>query len=141
MWESVAKTFSERFPLRPGAEPRSPEELELDREAYVNGYRLRRIDGERALEIPRDTAAYTADDFRLCFECHDEIKLLGVPSNYDQFPWPIPPRLQLQPGVAQTNYRNESEWGFGWEYGWKPANAPTAAATTARLVKPSVRAW
>ena len=125
--DGVEVTFSERFPLcpvdcPPGWDCKCPEERELDREAYNNGYRLRRIDGERALEVPRECAAYTADDFRLCFECHDEIKLLGVPSNYDPFP-PPPDYLQLPEGVAQTNYRNDLEWGWGWTTSWAPVNA------------------
>lgn len=117
--DGIAKTFSEQFPLCDWL-PKPPEDREVDRDAYNNGYRLRRIEGERALEVPRDVAAYTADDFRLCFTCHDEVKLLGVPSNYDSFPTP-PPHLQLPEGVAQTNYRNESEWGNGWP--GKPKNA------------------
>jgi hypothetical protein len=122
--DGVAKTFSLRFPLSPGGTPRPPEdpERELDREGYNNGYRLRRIDGGQALAVPRDAGDYTADDFRLCFSCHDEIKILGMPANYGSLSAP-PAHLQLPEGVAQTNYRNEYEWGFGWiYYAGKPAN-------------------
>lgn len=118
--DGIAKTFSERFPLRPGGLPKPPEERELDKEAYNNGYRLRRIDGQRALEIPRDAGAYQASDFALCFSCHDEVQLLGVPANYELYPTP-PDYLQLPPGIALTNYRNESPWGFNWV--GKPVNA------------------
>ena len=57
---------------------------------------------------------------------------MGVPDNYGTFLTP-PAYLQLPEGVAQTNYRNEYEWGLGWYlYGGKPANAHwnhTAAGT------------
>jgi hypothetical protein len=48
---------------------------------------------------------------------------MGVPANYDTYPYP-PAYLRLPEGVAQTNYRNELEWGFGWaDYSNKPVNA------------------
>jgi hypothetical protein len=121
--DGVARTFSERFPLFPDGLPKPPEERELDKEVYNDGYRLlRRIDGGRALEVPREAGPHTPEDHSLCFWCHDEIKLLGVPANYYATVEP-PPYLQLSEGVAQTNYRNESEWGHGWEGNeGKPAN-------------------
>ncbi|UCE60661.1 MAG: 6-bladed beta-propeller [Phycisphaerales bacterium] len=118
--DGVEVTFSLRFPLRPSTGPKPPEEREIDREAYNNGYRLRRIDGERALDVPREGVAYDAANSRLCFECHDEVPLMGVPIGYELYP-PPPPYLLLPPGVAQTNYRNELPWGWGWD--GKPANA------------------
>ncbi len=124
--DGVARTFRERCkhsPLPPTDEDEFAEERELAKEAYNSGYRLRRINGGRALEVPRDSVGYTADDFRLCFSCHDEIKILGVPDNYG-FLLAVPPsHLQLPEGVAQTNFRNEYKWGYGWLwYGGKPAN-------------------
>ncbi|MGD2108964.1 MAG: hypothetical protein PVI86_06185 [Phycisphaerae bacterium] len=117
--DGVEQTFTLVFPLSPFG---SPERL-LDQQAYNAGYRLRPIDGQQALAVPREAGPYTPDDFRLCFECHDEMKLLGVPSNYGwQFSGP-PPELLLSPGVAQTNYRNEREWGYAWHDNFeKPAN-------------------
>ncbi len=111
--DGVATTFSERFPLCEGWLPKPPQERELDREAYNNSYRLLRVDGGRAIEVPRDDEPHTPDHFRLCFSCHDEIQLMGVPANYWLFP-PVPDYLLLPEGVAQTNFRNESEWGFLW---------------------------
>jgi hypothetical protein len=61
----------------------------------------------------------------LCFSCHDEVKILGVPSNYGypRLSTEPPVDLQLPEGVAQTNYRNDYEWGYGWvANGGKPAN-------------------
>jgi len=122
--DGVARTFGERYPLSPGGVPKPTDERELDRAAYNSGYRLRAVGGARALAVPRDARAYTADDFRLCFSCHDETLLLGVPSNYGVIGAAPPPHLQLPEGVAQTNYRNEYEWGFGWSWHrYKPANA------------------
>jgi len=121
--DGVPKTFSLRFPLSPVDEPKTPEERQLDREAYNNGYRLLRVDGKLALAVPRDAGDYTADDFALCFSCHDEAKILGVPGNYGYLLTKPPAHLQLPDGVAQTNYRNEYKWGYGWVFnGSKPAN-------------------
>ncbi|MHC4093152.1 MAG: hypothetical protein ACYSVY_23275, partial [Planctomycetota bacterium] len=118
--DGVFRTFREQFPHSPGG----IDAREADREAYNNGYRLRRIDGERALAVPRDAGVYTVDDFRLCFSCHIETKILGVPDNYGYFLWFPPNHLQLPAGVAQTNYRNEYRLGYGWNlYGGKPTNA------------------
>ncbi len=103
--DGVANTFSLRFPLAAGGTTPG------DKEAYNDGYRLRRIDGELALEVPRVPDPYRADAFRLCFQCHDEVALLGVPSNYWQFP-PVPPYLQMTEGVARTDHRNEQPWGL-----------------------------
>jgi len=49
---------------------------------------------------------------------------MGVPANYEHLPFP-PPYLQVPAGVAQTNYRNELEWGFGQATGHtsQPVNA------------------
>jgi DNA-binding beta-propeller fold protein YncE len=112
--DGIAQTFSVRFPLASGGSVGTPEERERDREWYNDGYRLRRIDGQHALEIPRESLIYSAGDSRLCLSCHDEVKLLGVPANY-VYPTPPPPHLALPSGVAQTNYRNESRWGNAWE--------------------------
>ncbi len=117
--DGIAKTFSVRFPLSPGGYPHTPLEQQIDVQAYNLGYRLRLIDGMRALETPRYSAEYTASQFRLCFNCHDEVKLLGVPENY-HVQAALPPHLILPPGVAQTNYRSELDWGNLWEGG--PSN-------------------
>jgi DNA-binding beta-propeller fold protein YncE len=112
-----------RQPLSPDGQPKTGAEREEDKETYNDGYRLRRINGERALEVPRDAGEYTAEDFRLCFSCHDEVKIMGVPENYGTFVPTLPEYLKLPEGVAQTNYRNEQPWGYGWVwYGGKPAN-------------------
>jgi hypothetical protein len=42
---------------------------------YQAGYRLKSVAGEAPLEIPRPQAA-TADQFRLCFTCHDSDPIL-----------------------------------------------------------------
>ncbi len=50
---------------------------------YQAGYRLKSIDGKKPLNIPRPTGniPLVADDFRLCFSCHDANKyLLQSPS-------------------------------------------------------------
>ncbi len=121
--DGESPTFGERFPLSPGGTAKIGEARELDKEAYNDGYRLRRIDGGRALEVPRDGLDYTANDFRLCFSCHDEIKIMGVPANYGTLLSTPPEYLQLPEGVAQTNYRNEQPWGYGsWYYQGSPAN-------------------
>ena len=103
--DGIATSFSARFPLMPGGG------FDDDREAYNNGYRLKRFDGQWALTIPRPLGDYDPGMFRLCFDCHDEGALMGVPANYEQFP-PVPEYLQRPAGVAVTNHRNESEWGF-----------------------------
>ena len=123
--DGIAKSFTEQFPLLPANDPQYAAERELDKVAYNVAYRLRPIDGGRALEIPRDSVGYTADDFRLCFSCHDEVKLLGVPADYGTLDSTAPPQhLQLPEGVAQTNYRNEYEMARFWTWnGGKPANA------------------
>jgi len=122
--DGVARSFSLRFPLSPAEGPKSPEERELDRDAYNNGYRLRSINSGRALAVPRDLGDYAVEDFALCFSCHDELKMLGVPENYGLwYARNVPVHLQLPAGVAQTNYRNEYEWGYAWGWdGGKPAN-------------------
>ena len=123
--DGAPNRFKERFPLfRPGLPPdQRAQEQELDREAYNNGYRLRRFDDGWALAVPRNSPGHTASDFNLCFSCHDELKILGVPSNYGLLFTNPPDYLRLPEGVAQTNYRNEYEWGYGWDsYGGKPVN-------------------
>jgi hypothetical protein len=63
------------------------------------------------------------NDFKLCFSCHNEVAMLGVPENYGLLFSEPPPFLSLPAGVAQTNYRNEYQWGFAWDwYGGMPAN-------------------
>lgn len=117
--DGLATTFSSRFPLSPGGLPKPPEEQELDRQWYNEGYRLRSIGGSLAMKVPREVGIYEPAGSRLCFECHDEIQLLGVPSNYAA-PIPPPSYLRMPAGTARTNYRNESPWGNGWERA--PAN-------------------
>jgi hypothetical protein len=43
---------------------------------YQAGYRLKSVDGEAPLDIPRAQTAATADQFRLCFSCHDSAPFL-----------------------------------------------------------------
>jgi DNA-binding beta-propeller fold protein YncE len=130
--DGLEKTFETKaFPLTPNGAPKPSADREQDREWYNDGYRLRRFNnGVRALAVPRDAGAYNADDFKLCFSCHvdeflwhDEAKVLGVPGNYAVLFSEPPLYLELPVGVAQTNFRNEQEWGFAWDWhGGFPSN-------------------
>ena len=118
--DGIAQSFSQRFPLAPGGWIKPPDQREIDRDTYNTSYRLKPVDGARALEIPRDESVEPTGDFRLCFSCHDEVRLLGVPDGYWQFP-PVPAYLQPAEHVAQTNFRNEMPWGWYWH--GEPTNA------------------
>ena len=47
-----------------------------DADNYQASYRLKSINGEARLDIPRAQTAATADQFRLCFSCHDSAPFL-----------------------------------------------------------------
>ena len=48
--------------------------------------------------------------------------MLGIPDDYGVIA-PPPAELSLEVGPPLTNFRNESEWGYGWIwYGGAPAN-------------------
>ena len=120
--DGVAMSFSLRFPLCPDGRCPPQPERELDRKAFNASYRLRRVNGQRALEIPRDESRDPADDFRLCLACHDKLDVMGVPTDYEFSPVPPPASLLLPAGsTPKTDYRNELMWGYGWYD--RPANA------------------
>ena len=90
--------------------------------AYNDGYRLIHTDAQPALKIPR-SGKYDVNDSRLCFSCHNEVDVLGVPSDYSTC-WTDPiPSIVLPAGTtAHTNFRNEQSWGLGWS--WATPQAP-----------------
>ncbi len=90
--------------------------------AYNDGYRLIHTDAEPALKIPR-SGKYDISDSRLCFSCHNEVDVLGVPSDYSVCWTPALPSIVLPAGTtAHTNFRNEQSWGLGWS--WANPQAP-----------------
>jgi hypothetical protein len=42
-----------------------------DADNYQAGYRMKSVDGEAPMEVPRPINVLTAEQFRLCFTCHD----------------------------------------------------------------------
>jgi hypothetical protein len=51
--------------------------------SYCDSYRLREIDGQPGLDIPRSSGGALANwrDFALCFECHDRYAVIGTAYN------------------------------------------------------------
>lgn len=89
---------------------------------YNDGYRLIHTDAEPALKIPR-SGKYDISDSRLCFSCHNEVDVLGVPSDYSVCWTPALSSIVLPAGTtAHTNFRNEQSWGLGWS--WATPQAP-----------------
>ncbi len=43
---------------------------------YTQGYRLKLINGNTPMVIPRNPSTYNANQFRLCYSCHDESALI-----------------------------------------------------------------
>ncbi|MDY6836039.1 MAG: cytochrome c3 family protein [Chloroflexota bacterium] len=84
-------------------------------DSYNNGYRLSQSGGY-AMQYPRATGSFSADDFRLCFSCHYELDVLGVPDDYaywQGFAEPSDYSQTLPAGsTPPTNFRNDETWGF-----------------------------
>jgi hypothetical protein len=71
---------------------------------YRQGYRLKLIDSQLPMDIPR-TASYAASQFALCYSCHNETKTIY--SNFNNF-------VELSgPTNYQINYHAEDEMGGG----------------------------
>jgi len=94
---------------------------------YNDGYRLIHTETQPALKVPRSGSSYDPDDFTLCFSCHNELDVLGVPADYQYYSGSLDPAgyVQLPAGTTPyTNFRNEEEWGQGWSMaGNGPSNA------------------
>ena len=67
------------------------------------------------MEVPR-SAGYNANQFRLCFSCHNELDVVGVPNGYGYQLSIEPPEYLKRDdiSVAHTNFRNEETWDYGW---------------------------
>src|SRR4030042_3925748 len=71
---------------------------------FQKGYRLKLIDSQLPMDIPR-TASYAASQFALCYSCHNETKTIY--SNFNNF-------VELSgPTNYQINYHAEDEMGGG----------------------------
>ncbi len=78
---------------------------------YTAGYRLRNISGLPSLDIPRGDTTYSSDDFALCFSCHDETALRGLPPGYEDWTGFPPDASAITIAAPGTDYRNENSAG------------------------------
>ncbi len=66
-----------------------PRTYSWESDNYQEGYRLKSVNGDPPMDIPRLDESMTTSDFALCFECHDS-------------------SLYLDPNNLSTNFRSDS---------------------------------
>ena len=108
-------------------EPRTYAFVSLDQgpQLYNDGYRLRKVDGNWAMDVPRQvsrSSTYTNADFSLCYSCHPEERLIGVRADYN-YQFAREPVIWVDEGEVGTNFRNEQPIGHGWRYVGGPVNS------------------
>ncbi len=99
-----------------------PRTYRADRDNYRAAFGLK-LGG---LNVPRtESEIYTASDFALCYTCHLEANVVGMPEGYSNALFthsdPPPPGYPILPGIRLTLFRNEREEGLN--LGNVPANA------------------
>jgi predicted CxxxxCH...CXXCH cytochrome family protein len=52
---------------------------------YQAGYRLKSVDGQAPMDIPRTIGSTTSDDFVLCFSCHDSTPFMTMDNTDTNF--------------------------------------------------------
>jgi hypothetical protein len=91
---------------------------------YQAGYRLKLVDGEAPLEVPRPINVLTAEQFRLCFSCHDSTPFLNFDNTDTNFRSDVNDScetldpLLLSDRVNKHNFHLWGRGGFPWDSDW-----------------------
>ena len=104
---------------------------------YQVGYRLKWVDGEAPLEVPRPINVLTAEQFRLCFSCHDSGPFLNFDNTDTNFRRDVDDScvaldpLLLSDKVNMHNFHLWGRGGFPWDSDWDGETGDSAQSCSA----------